>query len=171
MKVLFTSSVRNFWPVRDSMKTFTNLSISNGLGGTLYTDLYVDKLGGLRMALASALTNSDNDTVKTLQNFAQGGGNLALKGHYPLLFFQSKTYPNFLSSTVFLAPRIGFSIPALNKALKNPDFISDMGIEWHNYVSTENKKIALIMKLRFAGSYLSDQLAKQYTYNGRKTIF
>lgn len=143
---------RKFWDGEDTTKIHRAFAVSGALdgnAGTLFTDWVSDHIGLWRISFATAVTNSKGDTIKSLQNFAAGGGNAILRAHFPLGGWRSKNRPDELFTVLYFAPRIAADIPMISSS-KLTTWNMDLGAELQTYLCGDEKRISIGGRFRGA---------------------
>lgn len=147
--------------------------------GTLYSELLSDYTGLWRISLGSAITASSDDedddeteedvaSVKDIQNFFVGGGNIIAKGSLPILLIYNTKYRHTRNTGVYLVPKAGVSFPAFGTSSDDPTWNLDLGVEGEVFGGGVNNEIGFYGRVRVAAVWASQDFTKQLLADDRR---
>ncbi len=144
-------------------KTSVFSRLVNNSAGTMFSDIASDSLWNGKFTLSAAMGVGKNDTIKDIQAFLVGGGNLTLRANFRLLGSKNKNLG------LFFYPKISFNIPPVNNNTYNtPTGNVDVGMEGHFNYFTKKNKFGFLGKFRSAITYSTNNLSTLLTKNQRK---
>lgn len=150
----------------NAITKINNLSgIASEQTGSITNEWLADGFGKWRMSAGSGLAIGSDSSVKTYQEFINGGGNLFVKAVTPafILGNNDKRYLAF-----FFAPRVGLGIPGLGTTLTDSlRWTVDGAFELQMKVGGDNGKISFFGILRGGYAYGSNAFTKDILENSR----
>lgn len=155
----------SFWWKKEKDTTFNRTILFTravgGEGTSLFSDVVVDNIGRMRIAVATVFTEgiSRDSLDKVAQSFALGGGNVILRMHYPLVGFRSSKRNTTLYSIAYFAPRFSANLPKRNSTTEWNGNV-DLGVEGQFFYGGDRNLISISGRVRGAFVYGSDLLTE-----------
>lgn len=155
----------DFWWKKEQDTTFNRTILFTravgGEGTSLFSDVVVDNIGRMRIAVATVFTEgiSRDSLDKVAQSFALGGGNVILRMHYPLVGFRSSKRNTTLYSIAYFAPRFSANLPERNSTTEWNGNV-DLGVEGQFFYGGDRNLISISGRVRGAFVYGSDLLTE-----------
>jgi hypothetical protein len=143
-------------------------------GGSLFTELYVDYMGDMRVSIAAGATQTDSTGSETqldnIQNFLSTGGNLLMRADMIMFLWSGRDTSRKNFFTCLLSPRLGGSIPEVSSEIEEPAGYFDLGIEVQYKVTGSKELISLNGGLRTGILAVTEQYAATLSRNNRTLI-
>lgn len=145
-----------------------NLGFSNSVNGLIYTELLASRIGVAKVSFGSVLVNTKDDTIKTAQQFLNGGGNAIIRAAIPFYYklrYVPKSYQ--FCFTTLLVPRLSLNLPKAKDANTLRQWNMDVGVETHVFIASADDNLGLVAKLRIAGVYGSADFTESIIKKGQ----
>jgi hypothetical protein len=155
----------SFWWKKEQDTTFNRTILFTravgGEGTSLFSDVVVDNIGRMRIAVATVFTEgiSRDSLDRVTRSFALGGGNVILRMHYPLVGFRSSKRNTTLYSLLYFAPRFSANLPERNSTTEWNGNV-DLGVEGQFFYGGDRNLISISGRVRGAFVYGSDLLTE-----------
>jgi hypothetical protein len=139
-----------------------HLGFTSGVTGLIYTEFLSSRIGKAKVSFGSVLANAKDDTIKTTQQFLNGGGNGIIRAALPLYYTERSRTDSYLAGfTMFLMPRLSLNLPKANDTSVLRDWNIDLGWEAHGVLSSADNNLGLVGKIRIAGVYGSTDFTEK----------
>ncbi len=145
-----------------------HLGFTSGVTGLIYTEFMSSRIGVAKVSFGSVLANAKDDTIKTTQQFLNGGGNAIIRAAIPLYYTLRYVDDSYQACFTLLAmPRLSLNLPKANDNGTLRQWNADAGIEAHGFLASADKNFGLVAKLRVAGVYGSTDFTENVVKKGQ----